>query len=134
MKLKYLMFTALLALASSAFGATPPPPGATGNGPMGHHEGRCQANPQECKDAAAKFDTWCSANADKCTALKAWAEKRREYCEANGKTCEERMQKMHEHMKDWCGKNPDDEHCKMMKSNGDKGDMGGDEMPPPPAL
>jgi len=42
------------------------------------------------------------------------------------------MHKMHEHMKKYCSKNPDDEHCKAMKErHGDEGDMGGDEMPPP---
>jgi hypothetical protein len=134
MKLRTLMFASLLALTGAAFGATPPPAAGTGMGPMGHHEGPCKTNPQECKDAAAKFDQWCSANADKCTSLKAWAEKRREFCEANGEKCKERMQKMHEHMKEYCAKNPDDEHCKMMMNHkGDEGDMGGD-MPPPPRI
>jgi hypothetical protein len=41
------------------------------------------------------------------------------------------MHKMHEHMKEWCSKNPDDEHCKMMMNPHDEGDMG--DMPPPPA-
>jgi len=128
------MITAMLALSASAFAATPTPPAATGAGAMGHHEGPCKTDPQMCKDAAAKFDTWCSANADKCTSLKAWAEKRIERCQANAKECEEHMHKMHEHMKDWCAKNPDDEHCKMMKqSHGDESDMGGDELPPPPS-
>jgi len=131
MTFRALMITALLAFSASAFAATPPAASSTGTAPMGHHEGPCKADPQKCKDAAAKFDQWCSANADKCTKLKAWAEMRIERCQANAKECEEHMHKMHEHMKDWCAKNPDDEHCQMMKSHEGDEDMGG-EMPPPP--
>lgn len=135
MKLRYVLIAALWGLISTAaFAATPAPASSTAGKP---HPGMnyCAEHTQECKDNAAKFDTWCSANAEKCTALKNWAEKRREYCEANGKKCEEHMHKMHEHMKEWCSKNPDDEHCKMMKDrkSGDMGDMGGD-MPPPPSM
>ena len=132
MKLKTVLFAALLALAGSAFAATPAPSASTADYP---HPGMkyCSEHAQECKDNAAKFDQWCSANADKCTALKNWAEKRREYCEANGQKCEEMMHKMHEHMKKYCSKNPDDEHCKAMKErHGDEGDM--NDMPPPPAM
>ena len=132
MKLKMFLFTALLALAGSAFAADPAPSASTG---MGAHMGPCEKDAAKCQADAAKFDQWCSANAQKCTSLKAWAEKRIERCEANKQKCEERMErmhKMHERMKAMCAKNPDDEHCKMMMDKkGDEGDMGG-EMPPPP--
>ena len=95
MKLKVLLFAAALGLASSAFGASPAPAAGTGGGPM-KHEGYCKQNAQECKDTAAKFDQWCSANADKCVALKTMVEKRRERCEANKDKCEEMMERMHE--------------------------------------
>ena len=136
MNLKTILFATLLALAGTAFAANPPPSAATGVGPGSGHERPCQRDPAKCQTEAAKFDQWCSANADKCTDLKAWAEKRREFCEANKQKCEEHRHNMHEHMKEWCAKNPDDEHCKMMMKHTDEGDMGGDEgseMPPPPA-
>jgi len=119
MKLRTLLFAMSLALAGSAFAASPSPSSSTGMGPMGRHEGPCKTDPQMCKDEAAKFDTWCAANADKCTSLKAWMEKHREKCEANPKKCEERMRKMHEHMKD-------------MKQSGDD-ESGDDQGPPPPS-
>jgi hypothetical protein len=133
MKFRTALFATVLAFASTAFAATPAPASSTGGKP---HPGMkyCSEHAQECKDNAAKFDSWCSANADKCMDLKAWAERRREYCETHGQECKEHMHKMHEHMKEWCSKNPDDEHCKMMMNpHGDEEDMGGD-MPPPPAM
>lgn len=134
MKLRALLFTSLLAVAGTAFAANPPPPASTGFAPMGHREGPCKQDPAQCKEAAAKFDQWCSANAEKCMDLKAWAEKRREFCEANKEKCEEHRHKMHEHMREWCAKNADDEHCQRMKEHhGDESEMGGDEMPPPPS-
>ena len=114
MKLHIVFLAAALGLATTAFGATPAPAAGTGMGPAGHHD-FCQQNAQECKDEAAKFDQWCSANADKCVALKARVEKRREWCEANKDKCEEMMKRMHEHMRDH------------------KGDQGGDDEPTPPA-
>ena len=94
MKLKTAFFAAaLLGLSAAAFGAAPA--AGTGSGPM-KHEGYCKQNAQECKDSAAKFDEWCSANADKCVALKTMVEKRRERCEANKEKCEEMMERMHE--------------------------------------
>lgn len=131
MKLKYMFFAALLGLAGSAHAATPAPTAGTGMGAARDHRGMemCKEHAQECKDAAAKFDKWCAANADKCVALKAWAEKHVEYCQAHEKECAEHMHKMHEHMKEWCDKNKDNEHCQKMKSHGDE-DMGGDEPPP----
>ena len=95
MKLHVVFFAAALGLAANAFGATPAPAAGTGMGPAGHHD-FCQQNAQECKDEAAKFDQWCSANADKCVALKARVEKRREWCESNKDKCEEMMKRMHE--------------------------------------
>lgn len=98
MKLKMFLFTALLALAGSAFAASPPPPAGTGANPT--HMGPCEKDPSKCQADAAKFDNWCSANADKCVKLKAWAEVRREKCEANPQKCEERRHRMMEHMRD----------------------------------
>ncbi|HEY3644411.1 MAG TPA: hypothetical protein VGM16_03660 [Gammaproteobacteria bacterium] len=141
MKLRTLLFGALLALAGVASAATPSPATSTGAAPMEHREGPCKANPAQCRIDAAKFDQWCSANAEKCTDLKAWAEKRREYCEAHGQECKEHMQKMHEHMQEWCSKHADDEHCQKMKERhatqadepGANGEQPGDgQMPPPP--
>lgn len=135
MKLKTLLFTTLLALAGSAFGATPAPSTSTG---AGAHMGLCKKDPAKCQAAAAKFDQWCSANAEKCTDLKAWAEKRREFCEANKPKCEEHRHRMMEHMKEWCAKNPDEEHCKKHAMKADEpgqGDEPSDDQqePPPPA-
>jgi hypothetical protein len=131
MTLRTILFAALLAISGAAISANPPPSATTGVGPGSHHMGPCEKDPSQCQADAAKFDNWCTANADKCTALKAWAVKRAEYCQANAQKCKERMQKMHEHMKKYCASNPDDEHCQKMNGKGDQGDMGGD-MPPPP--
>src|SRR6185437_6771051 len=127
MKLKTLLFASLLALAGTAFGATPPPSASTGTSA---HMGPCKKDPAKCQAAAAKFDQWCSANAEKCTDLKAWAEKRREFCEANKPKCEEHMHRMHEHMKKWCDKNPAD--CQKMKADepGQGDEPSDDQMPP----
>lgn len=96
MKLKIAIFAAaLLGLSAAAFGANPAPAAGTAMGPM-HHEGYCKQHAQECKDTAAKFDSWCSANADKCVALKAFVEKHRERCEANKEKCKEMMERMHD--------------------------------------
>ena len=96
MKLKAIFFAAaLLGLSAAAFGASPAPAAGTGSGPM-KHEGFCKQNASECQDLAGKFDSWCSANADKCVALKAMVEKHRERCEANKEKCEEMMERMHE--------------------------------------
>ena len=132
MKLKTFLFTALLALAGSAFAATPPPPAGTSAGP-GTHMGPCEKDPSKCQADAAKFDNWCSANADKCVKLKAWAEVRREKCEANPQKCKERMEKMHEHMKEMRAEKqgsqpgPND-------NNGSNDEPGDDQAPPPPPM
>ena len=101
MKLHIVFLAAALGLATTAFGATPAPGASTGGMPM--KGGMCQKNAQECQQLAGKFDQWCSANADKCMAMKAHMEKRREWCEANKEKCEKMMHRMHEHMRDHNG-------------------------------
>lgn len=94
MKLRIMIFSALLGLASTAaFAATPAPAGGTGTDPM--PGGMCKQNAGECQDLAGKFDQWCSTNADKCTAMKAHIEKRREWCDAHKDKCKEMMERMH---------------------------------------
>ena len=95
MRLHAFFFAAALALAgSAAFAANTPAPGAgSAGGPM--KGGMCKQDAQECQALAGKFDQWCSANADKCTAMKAHIEKHREWCEANKDKCKEMMQRMH---------------------------------------
>jgi hypothetical protein len=136
MKLRTLLFTALLGLAGTAFAATPPPASSTGMGPTGKHQGPCEKDPSKCQAEAAKFDTWCSANADKCNGLKAWAEKRREYCEANAQKCEEHRQKMMQRHEELCQQDPSKPHCHAMRANNQPGpndnDESPDQMPPPP--
>lgn len=95
MKLQTLLFAAALAFAGSAFSATPTPAAGTGAGPA--HEGMCKTSPDQCQQLAAKFDQWCTSDADKCTAMKAHIEKRREWCENNKEKCKQMMQKMHAH-------------------------------------
>ena len=118
MKLRLLMFSALLGLSFSAFAAnTPAPAAGTGMGPM--KGGMCQKNAQECKDLSAKFDQWCSANADKCTAVKAHVEKHREWCEAHKDKCKDMMERMH--------------HRHGMKQDKDEDSDEGDDTSSPPA-
>jgi len=91
MKIQTLLFTALLGLATTAaFGATPAPAAATNAGP----HGMCNKDPDQCTQLAAKFDTWCQANAQKCVDLKAHVEKRREFCEQNMEKCKAMMHHM----------------------------------------
>lgn len=129
MKLRTLMFTALLAVTGAAFGATPPPPASTAMGPD-HHQGPCEKDPSKCQADAAKFDQWCSANADKCTNLKAWAERRREACEKNADKCKERMEKMHEHMKEMRAEKQGGQPGPS-DNNGPNDEPGDDQAPPP---
>lgn len=105
MKLRTLFLSAALAFTASAFGASPAPAAGTGSGPM--HGGMCTKSPDQCQQLAAKFDQWCSANADKCVALKAFVEKRRERCEANKDKCEEMMERMHERRQEKQGQSGD---------------------------
>ena len=147
MRLKYLFFTALLGLAGTAFAATPVPVGPTANSPgsaagMPHHDhggaDLCKTHADECKADAAKFDTWCAANADKCTAVKAWNEKRIEFCSAHEKECAEHRKMMMEHAKQYCSKNPAEPHChaivaKHQPGDNSDNDEGGGDMPPPPS-
>ena len=134
MKLKAIVFTALLALAGSAFAASPAPAASTGMGPGAKHEGPCEKDQAKCQAEAAKFDQWCSANADKCMKLKAWAEHRREACEKNKEKCQERMEKMRE-------RHEERRDMKQDQKNGQPGpndnqsqpdEPGDDQAPPPP--
>ena len=130
MKLKYLFFTAVLGIASSAFAATPAPAASTAAHPHSGVE-MCKAHADKCKADAAKFDQWCSANADKCEAFKAWAGKHVEYCSTHEKECAEHRHEMMEHMKERCEKNPDKPMCQKIKSHEAGEDNGGEDMPPP---
>ena len=94
MKLRVLMFSALLGLMSTAAFADNPPAG--GNPPPPGKGGPCVQNAQECQQLATKFDQWCSANADKCVAAKAHMEKHREWCENNKEKCQKMMERMHD--------------------------------------
>lgn len=97
MKIQSLLLTALLGLAATAaFGATPAPAAGTAAGP----HGICAKSPDQCTQLAAKFDTWCQANAQKCTDLKAHIEKRREWCEQNQAKCKAVRERVHERIKE----------------------------------
>lgn len=97
MKIQSLLFTALLGLATTAtFGATLAPAAGTAAGP----HGICAKSPDQCTQLAAKFDTWCQANAQKCTDLKAHIEKRREWCEQNQAKCKAVRERVHERIKE----------------------------------
>ncbi len=122
MTLRTLLLTTLLALSGAAIGATPPPPPATGVSPMVKHQGPCEKDPAKCQAEAAKFDQWCSANADKCNALKAWAEKRREMCEANAPKCQEMREKMKQRHAEICQQDPSKPHCHAIRANKQPGD------------
>lgn len=129
MKLTTILFAALLGLASSAAFAATPSPAASNNADQGEkHQGPCEKNPAECKADAAKFDQWCSANADKCIKLKSWAERRIERCEADKEKCKE----MHEKMRERHEERRDD---KQDQEQGDQDrDQDNDQQPPPPPL
>jgi hypothetical protein len=95
--------------------------------------GPCEKDPSKCQADAAKFDNWCAANAQKCTTLKAWAEKRIERCEANKPKCEEMKQKMMQRHQEICQQDPSKPHCHAMRANNQPGDNEDpNEMPPPP--
>jgi hypothetical protein len=91
MKLRIVLFAALLGLCSAAFADSTPAP--AGTPPAGPH-GMCAKSPDQCTQLATKFDQWCTANADKCTEAKAMMEKRREFCEANKAKCQAMREKM----------------------------------------
>ena len=109
MKLRIVLFAALLGLGSTAFADNPAP--AAGATPAPH--GMCAKNPDQCTQLAAKFDQWCQANADKCVQSKAMMEKRREFCEANQAKCQAMRAKM--------------------KGNRQSGDDDGDDTSSPPS-
>jgi hypothetical protein len=140
MKFQALILGALLAFTATAF-AAPIPIGATTSSPesaafphSGGHMGPCQKEPSTCQANAAKFDQWCEANADKCTALKAWAEKRIAYCEANAQKCAEHKQKMEARHAQICQQDPSAPHCHAIRANVQPGDedQTDDQQPPPP--
>ncbi|HEY1773362.1 MAG TPA: hypothetical protein VGH91_09245 [Gammaproteobacteria bacterium] len=135
MKLRTLLFTALLALAGSVFGATPPPAAGTGVGPGSAHQGPCEKDPAKCQADAAKFDQWCQANAQKCMNLKSWAEKRIERCEKDPQKCEEMKQKMQQAHQQICQTDPSKPHCHALRANHqpNDNDQTDDQPPPPPA-
>ena len=132
MKLKAIVFSALLALAGSAIAANPPPAASTGMGPGEHHQGLCEKNPAECKADAAKFDQWCQANADKCIKLKSWAEKRIERCEKNAEKCKEMHEKMRQHREERREDNQDQQQNGQNQNPPDE--PGDDQAPPPPVF
>jgi hypothetical protein len=141
MKIQTLAFATVLALASTAF-AAPIPIGATSSSPESSaypharepHLRACEKDASKCQADAAKFDSWCSANADKCTELKAWVVKRAEYCKANAQKCEEHRQQMEERRAQFCQQDPSKPHCTAMRANKQPGDddQSDDQMPPPP--
>ncbi|HLW74848.1 MAG TPA: hypothetical protein VKT74_07250 [Gammaproteobacteria bacterium] len=114
MKTRILLISALLAAPAFAFAAGTAAP-AAGTG-AGHEHGKryCEEHAKECTDQAAKFDQWCSANADKCQGLKAGIERRREWCESNKDECKEVREQARADMKQWCQSHPDKARCKAM--------------------
>ncbi|MGE5624625.1 MAG: hypothetical protein ACM3ZT_03660 [Bacillota bacterium] len=130
MKPRHILMAALLGLVSTAvFAANPAPAAATG-GSMGHGPGMkfCESHAKDCADQAAKFDQWCSANAQKCTDLKAFVERHREWCEANKGECKEVREQARADRKEWCSKHPDRMRCKAMNTKDE--DTENDTMPP----
>ena len=119
MRLRNVILGALLGLFSlTALAANPAPTGSTAAGGQGGgHMHGCQDNPQKCAELAAKFDKWCSANADKCQALKAGIERRHEFCENNKAECKEQREQMRADMKEWCSTHPDKPICKKMNEH-----------------
>ncbi len=126
MKLNTFIFAGLLALSGAAFAGTPAPAASTGAQPgMGHHDhmDMCKEHAQECKDDAAKFDTWCAANADKCMGVKAFAEKRIEWCSSHEKECAEHRKQEMSDMKQFCSKDPSKPHCHAIVARHQPGDQ-----------
>jgi hypothetical protein len=120
MKLPALILSAVLGFAAAASFADAP---AAGNTPPA--SGMCKTNSQECTQLAQQFDQWCSANADKCTALKAHIEKHREFCEQNKDKCQAMREKTRARMQQYCQANPTAPHCQNKQSppaNGDDDD------------
>lgn len=148
MKLRMFLFATLLALSASAF-AAPVPIGATTSSPETSayphtrepHLRACEKDPSKCQADAARFDSWCSANAQKCTDLKAWAVRRAEYCKANAQKCEEHHQQMEERRAQFCQQDPSKPHCHAVVANKQPGDQdqdngqpSDDQVPPPPPM
>ena len=128
MKLRHVLFAALLGLLSTAvLAANPAPAAGTAAGKM-EHGGWCKANASDCGAQAGKFDQWCSANTDKCQALKAGIERRREFCENNKAECKEQREQARADMKQWCSSHPDKARCKSMNQREQEDE---NDAPPP---
>ena len=128
MKLSTLTLSIFLGLWGTASLAAPP--ASTGAGPAGANPpagGHCQSHSQDCAQLAQKFDQWCSANADKCTGLKAHIEKRREFCEQNKDKCEAMRDKMRSRTQQRCQANPNAPHCHDKLNPPGEDDNGGDD-------
>lgn len=130
MKISALILSTLFGLcAGSAMAAAPA--AATGTGPAGAHATYCQSHQQECTQLSQKFDQWCSANADKCTGLKAHFEKHREFCEQNQDKCQQHRAAMRARMQKVCQAHPDAPRCQGKPGqSGDEDDEGGDDDGP----
>lgn len=124
MKLTTLMLSAILGLATAA--ACADTQGAGGNaGTAAPKTGYCQSHQQDCVQQAQQFDGWCAANADKCIALKAHIEKRREWCEQNQDKCQALRAKIRARMQERCQANPDAPRCQTGAAPaGDQSDDG----------
>ena len=123
MKTSSLIFAALLCFAATAaVAATAPAAPASGKAAADKGGGHsyCAEHAKECQDLAASFDKWCSANNEKCMAMKANIEHRRERCEKDKAACQEERQNMREKMEEMCKQHPDKPRCVAMKDkNGD---------------
>jgi|GEM_PF-5282654 len=128
MRLRVLILSALLGLVSAAVLAANPAPAASSGGGAEKmdHEGFCQSHAKDCTELAGKFDQWCSANADKCQGLKAFIERRREFCENNKGECKEQREQARADMKEWCSSHADKPRCKAMNEH----EENEDENPP----
>lgn len=129
MKLSTLILSIIIGFWAVASMAAPP--AATASGPAGANPspgGYCQSHSQDCTQMAQKFDQWCSANADKCTGLKAHIEKHREFCEQNKDKCQAMREKMRARMQQRCKANPSAPHCQGNQAQqGDEDDNGDDD-------
>lgn len=126
MKTSTLILTACLGLAASAaLAATPPAEPKKAEHAKGEHH-YCAEHAKECQDLAASFDKWCGENSDRCLAVKAAVEHRRQMCEKDKAACKEERHAMHEKMEEMCKQHADSPRCADMKGKGadveDEGD------------
>jgi len=126
MKTSTLILTALLGLAATAaLAATPPADDTKKAEPARGEHHYCAEHAKECQELAASFDKWCGENSDKCMALKARVEHRRERCEKDKAACKEERHAMREKMEEMCKQHPDKPRCAAMKDkSGDVEDEG----------